>query len=160
MQREALPPGRPLGRVRFRRPRVHALSSYGARVPHASYEYAWQDLDHRSLAMHGLMCRLDRDGVEHFNFPQAVWLYPRVVMRATARFTRAAEVLAVNMLTLALPERDYRAYIGLTSSRALHFARPFAEDCLLDLPRDAWCIPLHTLRHWVAVKTPSKRAAR
>lgn len=84
---------------------------------------------------------LDDDGIDRFNFPQTIWLYPNVRMRATRRFTRAAEVLSVNLLSLALTDREPRYLERL--------ARPFYEDCLADLTSDEWCIPLETIREWI-----------
>lgn len=92
---------------------------------------------------------VDGNGADQFNFPQTVWLYPRVPMRATPRFTRAAEVLAVNILSLVFAERDYQAFQGRTSARAVRLARDFYRDCLSELPTDGWCIPLETIREWV-----------
>lgn len=95
---------------------------------------------------------VDGNGSDQFNFPQTVWLYSRVPMRATRRFTRAAEVLAVNILTMVLTERDYQAFRGKTSVRALRLARRFYEDCLSDLPDQGWCIPLETVREWLQTR--------
>lgn len=92
---------------------------------------------------------VDSDGADRFNFPQTVWLYPGIPMRATRHYSRAAEVLAVNILSLVLKERDYRAAQGRTSSRAVTLARTFWEDCLAELPSGPWCIPLETIRAWL-----------
>lgn len=94
---------------------------------------------------------VDSDGADRFNFPQTVWLYPGIPMRATRHYSRAAEVLAVNILSLVLKERDYRAAQGRTSSRAVTLARTFWEDCLAELPSGPWCIPLETIRAWLDV---------
>lgn len=93
---------------------------------------------------------VDGNGTDQFNFPQTVWLYPRVPMRATPRFTRAAEVLAVNILSLVLAERDHQAFQGRTSARAIRLARDFYLDCLSELPAAGWCIPLDTIREWAS----------
>ena len=95
---------------------------------------------------------VDGNGADQFNFPQTVWLYPNVPMRATPRYTRAAEVLAVNILSMVLTERDYQAFRGKTSVRAYRLARSFYEQCLSDLP-DQWCIPLDTIREWLQTRT-------
>ena len=97
----------------------------------------WQ----RSRRERDAMGSLDDDGIDQFNFPQTIWLYPNVRMRATPRFTRAAEVLSVNLLSLALAECEPRYLARL--------ARPFYEDCLTELPSEAWCIPLETIRAWL-----------
>lgn len=104
---------------------------------------------------------VDANGADQFNFPQTVWLYPRVPMRATVRFTRGAEVLAVNILSLVLVERDYRAFRGRTSTHAVRLARDFYRECLSELPIDGWCIPLETIHGWVCMALrPHKSAFR
>lgn len=92
---------------------------------------------------------VDGDGADYFNFPQSVWLYPNVPMRATPRYSRAAEVLAVNILSLVLEERDFRAAQGRTSARAVRLAQAFYDECLAELPTGGWCIPLETIHAWV-----------
>lgn len=106
----------------------------------------------RLIAKHGVMGCVDGDGADHFNFPQSVWLYPNVPMRATARYSRAAEVLAVNILSLVLEERDYRAAQGRASARAVRLAQAFYDECLVELPPGGWCIPLETIRAWVGAR--------
>lgn len=103
-----------------------------------------------AVETHGAMGYMDGDGVDHFNFPQTVWLYRGVRMRATRDFTRAAEVLSVNLLSLVLMERNFSAFRGKTSSRALFLARDFFDQCLADLPDEGWCIPLETIREWLS----------
>lgn len=93
---------------------------------------------------------MDADGVDHFNFPQTVWLYRGVRMRATREFTRAAEVLSVNLLSLVLIEPNASVFRGKTSPRALLLARDFFDQCLADLPDEGWCIPLETIREWLS----------
>lgn len=95
------------------------------------------------------MGRVDRNGTDRFNFPQTVWIYPRVAMRATPQLTRASEVLALNILSLVLAERDWQAFGGKTSARAVRLARSFHRDCLSELPSHGWCIPLETIREWL-----------
>lgn len=89
---------------------------------------------------------VDCDGQDHFNFEQRIFLHPEVTMRATARFTRAAEALAANILLLALP--DDPSSVAL----AVRLAKPFYFECLTDLPSEDWCIPLETIRAWVGVR--------
>jgi hypothetical protein len=101
------------------------------------------------IETHGAMGCVDGDGADHFNFPQSVWLYPNVPMRATPRYSRAAEVLAVNILSLVLEERDFRAAQGRTSARAVRLAQAFYDECLAELPTGGWCIPLETIHAWV-----------
>lgn len=104
-----------------------------------------------SVEKHGAKGCVDSNGADCFNFPQTVWLYPGIPMRATPHYSRAAEVLAVNILSLVLDERDYRAAQGRTSSRAVKLARTFWDDCLAELPSGPWCIPLETIRDWIEV---------
>ena len=103
---------------------------------------------------------VDRDGVDRFNFPQTVWLYPDVQMRATRSLTRAAEVLAINILSLVLADRDWDELDGKRSKRALRLARSFYRDCLSELPSDGWCIPLETVREWLLATSRDSRASR
>ena len=70
-------------------------------------------------------------------------------MRATRSLTRAAEALAINILSLVLADRDWEELEGKQSERALRLARSFYEDCLSELPSDGWCIPLETVREWL-----------
>lgn len=100
---------------------------------------------------------VDSDGVDRFNFPQTVWLYPQVQMRATRSLTRAAEALAINIFSLVLADRDWEELEGKQSERALRLARSFYEDCLSELPNDGWCIPLETVREWLLM---TRREAR
>lgn len=110
-----------------------------------------RDRSRGSVEKHGAMGCVDSNGADCFNFPQTVWLYPGIPMRATPHYSRAAEVLAVNILSLVLEERDYRAAQGRTSSRAVKLARTFWDDCLAELPSGPWCIPLETIRDWIEV---------
>ena len=103
----------------------------------------------------GVLRRADR-----FNFPQTVWLYPDVQMRATRSLTRAAEVLAINILSLVLADRDWDELDGKRSKRALRLARSFYRDCLSELPSDGWCIPLETVREWLLATSRDSRASR
>jgi len=92
---------------------------------------------------------VDSDGVDRFNFRQTIWPYPTVRMRATPRFTRAAEVLSVNLLCLVLTQRDSQAFYSRRSRSAVRLARNFYEDCLSELPTEGWRIPLDTIREWL-----------
>lgn len=72
-------------------------------------------------------------------------------MRATRSLTRAAEVLAMNILSLVLADREWDELEGKQSGRALQLARSFYQDCLSELPNDGWCIPLETVREWLLI---------
>lgn len=89
---------------------------------------------------------VDCDGQDHFNFEQRIFLHPEIAMRATARFTRAAEALAANILLVALPD-DPRSV-----ALAERLAKSFYVECLTDLPSEGWCIPLETIRAWIGVR--------
>lgn len=101
----------------------------------------------------------DENGTEHFSFPQQIWLYPDIRMQATPEYSRAAEVLAVNILAQVLPERDYRVWGGMTSARAVALARGFFDECLADLPSLAWRIDFDALKEWIAA-VESRRSTR
>lgn len=99
----------------------------------------------------------DDNGAEHFSFPQQIWLYPDIQMQATPEYSRAAEVLAVNILAQVLPERDYRVWGGMTSSRAVALAQVFFDECLANRPTMAWRIDFDTLQEWI-VAVESRRS--
>jgi hypothetical protein len=92
---------------------------------------------------------VDADGTDRFNFPQTIWIRPRIAMRATPRFGRASASLALSILSLAISEQGWRALEGKTSPRAMRLARLFHRDCLAELPSEGWCIPLETIREWL-----------
>lgn len=92
---------------------------------------------------------LDTHGRQHFNFPQSVWLERSVPMAFTAVPSTALRTLAVNLLTLVIHERDYRAAIGRTSKLAITLAPYFVQQCLLGAPNAAWILPRETIRSWM-----------
>jgi hypothetical protein len=109
--------------------------------------------DHRTLEFH-----LDAAGRQHFNFKQQIWLEASVPMAFTpCCYTRALETLAVNLLTLATEERDYRAARGATSRWAVTLARRFCEECLLQAPAEAWQLRVSVLRSWLSAHLASKK---
>jgi hypothetical protein len=97
----------------------------------------------------GVVAEIDQWGVERFNFPQDIWLYPDVAMGSVG--TTASEVLAVNILTRLINVRDVPVLVGLTTRRALQLAPRFVEECLPS--RDPRCrrytIPIAALRDWL-----------
>jgi len=99
---------------------------------------------------------IDRDGRQHFNFKQQIWLDPAVPMACTRVHSTALTTLAINLLTLVLRRRDYHAAIGTVSRRAVVLAREFSDDCLLRAPGQAWVMPRSAIRAWV----DSRRRAR
>ncbi|MGA8708638.1 MAG: hypothetical protein WB646_16820 [Steroidobacteraceae bacterium] len=100
---------------------------------------------------------VDRQGVQHFNFIQQIWLQPQVEMAVTAVMTLALETLAVNLLTQVTRERDFLAPVGITSRRVMQLAGRFCEQCLLTARQDGWRIPRATVKSWLAARL---RAAR
>ena len=99
----------------------------------------------------GVVAPMDQWGIEHFNFPQQIWLYPDIAMG----FNGAApsEVLAVNILTRLIQVRDIRVVIGVTSRRALQLAPAFVEECLSGKEPhwSRYSIPITALRAWLAL---------
>jgi hypothetical protein len=92
---------------------------------------------------------IDRQGRQHFNFRQRVWLDASVQMACTRGYSLALETLALNLLTMVTRTRDYRAAVGLTSRRAVLLAPSFSRECLLGAPDDAWALPKASIKAWV-----------
>jgi hypothetical protein len=92
---------------------------------------------------------IDRQGRQHFNFRQRVWLDASVQMACTRGYSLALETLALNLLTMATRARDYRAAVGITSRRAVLLAPSFSRECLLGAPDEAWALPKASIRAWV-----------
>jgi hypothetical protein len=99
----------------------------------------------------GVVAQMDHWGVERFNFPQEIWLYPNIAMGSDG--AAPSEVLAVNILTRLIQVRDVRVVIGATARRALQLAPAFVEECL-SAREPHWTrytIPISALRAWVAL---------
>jgi len=101
---------------------------------------------------------VDRNGCQHFNFPQRIWLDPTIAMAVTPVQTIALETLAINLLTFMTRERDYRAGVGVTSQRAIALAREFCADCLLGAPVEAWELPRASIKAWLESHRPAGSA--
>jgi len=99
---------------------------------------------------------VDRNGCQHFNFPQRIWLDPTIAMAVTPVQTIALETLAINLLTFMTRERDYRAAVGVTSQRAIALAREFCADCLLGAPVEAWELPRASIKAWLESHRPAR----
>lgn len=99
----------------------------------------------------GVVAQLDQWGIERFNFPQHIWLYPNIAMGSVG--AAPSEVLAVNILTRLINVRDLPVLAGATTRRALQLAPRFVEECLAS--RDPQCrrytIPISALRAWLAM---------
>jgi len=93
---------------------------------------------------------VDAAGRQHFNFAQQIWLDASVQMAYGRVYTTALETLAVNLLSMATPERNHRTAIGVASRRAVSLARAFCEECLFGGPEDAWVLPRQTVKAWLA----------
>src|ERR1700722_1450885 len=92
---------------------------------------------------------IDRQGRQHFNFKQRVWLDASVQMACTRGYSLALETLALNLLTMVTRTRDYRAAVGVTSRRAMLLAPSFSRECLLEAPDEAWALPKASIKAWV-----------
>jgi hypothetical protein len=92
---------------------------------------------------------VDRQGRQHFNFRQRVWLDVSVQMAYTRVYSVALKTLAVNLLMLVTPKRHYQAAARLTSRQAVLLAPSFIRECLLGAPDEAWALPRVTIEAWL-----------
>lgn len=99
----------------------------------------------------GVVAHLDQWGIERFNFPQQIWIYPNVAMGSVG--AAPSEVLAVNILTRLIHARDLPVLSGVTTRRALELAPRFVEECLASRDRQCrrYTIPISVLRAWLAM---------
>ena len=104
----------------------------------------------RSGAERAFSYYLDAAGVEHFNFPQSVWLAPRLAMAFTPTRSAALRTLAVNVLTAVSGERTLSVARGRTSARVLALSGAFCEEILLSAPEQAWTLPCSSVADWIA----------
>ena len=100
---------------------------------------------------------LDRDGRQHFNFKQQIWLDSSVQMAYTRVYSTALKTLAVNLLTLVTDKRDFRTAIGLTSRKVLLLAPSFSRQCLIGAPETAWALPRSTIESWLESQARRRR---
>jgi hypothetical protein len=100
---------------------------------------------------------LDRDGRQHFNFKQQIWLDSSVPMAYTRVYSTALKTLAVNLLTLVTDKRNCRIAIGLTSRKVLLLAPSFSRQCLLGAPDTAWALPRSTIESWLEAQARRRR---
>jgi hypothetical protein len=115
----------------------------------SSYRYRWDNLDFRTCRALGVIARRAPNGSPCFNFPQTVWLSPEIRMDWSARLTPAVRTLAVNVLTLWIPEHDLPVGFGCTSQRALAGAEGFARAFLLTMPGSGGCLPRELMEEWI-----------
>lgn len=102
--------------------------------------------------LQGVLAERDEWGVERFNFPQQIWLYPNIAMGSHG--TAPREVLAINILTRLIHGRAIRVLVGTTSHRVLQLVPMFMEECLSGSQAhwSRYTIPIAALRAWVALK--------
>lgn len=102
---------------------------------------------------------VDRQGRQHFNFRQRVWLDASVQMAYTRVYSVALKTLAVNLLMLVTPKRNYQAAVRLTSRQAMLLAPSFIRECLSGAPDAAWALPRTAIEAWLESR-PRARAGR
>jgi hypothetical protein len=103
---------------------------------------------------------IDRQGRQHFNFRQRVWLDASVQMAYTRVYSVALKTLAVNLLTLVTRKRDFQAAVGFTSRRVVLLAPSFCRECLLGAPDEAWALPKATIKAWLESRLRARTAPR
>jgi hypothetical protein len=137
---------------------LHSQSLCGAVARHRpgrrvagkpSYRYHWDDLDFRTCRSLGVIARRAPNGAPCFNFPQTVWLSPKLRMDWSVRLTPAVQTLAVNVLTLWTVEQDLAACFGRTNRRAVAAADRFAGAFLLTMPDSGGCLPRELIMRWI-----------
>jgi hypothetical protein len=103
---------------------------------------------------------VDRQGRQHFNFRQKVWLDASVQMAYTRVYSVALKTLAVNLLTLVTRKRDLQAAVGNTSRRVVLLAPSFSRECLLGAPDEAWALPKTTIKAWLESRLRTRAVPR
>lgn len=105
--------------------------------------------------------RLDRDGLQHFNFKQYLWLNESVRMGFTQAPSTALTTLALNMLFLAATTGSSGSLRSRGQRRRQHsLARQFAHECLLTAPPMGWIIPREVVLAWVRAHCAATRDPR
>src|SRR5208282_4481734 len=103
----------------------------------------------RVSAERGFSYYADAAGAQHFNFPQTVWLAPRLAMAFTTIRSAALRTLALNVLTAVSGERSLSVAHGRTSARVLALSGAFCEEILLSAPEEAWTLPCSSVADWL-----------
>ena len=103
---------------------------------------------------------IDRQGRQHFNFRQRVWLDASVQMAYTRVYSVALKTLAVNLLMMAMAKRDCHAATRLTARQAGLLAPSFVRECLLDAPDEAWALPRTTIEAWLESRLRGRLGSR
>jgi hypothetical protein len=97
-----------------------------------------------------LRAKVDARGVETFNFPQLVHLYPGVRMQSTSFWSPQLETLAVNLLLHARPA--WRSIRTPDQARRLlgnGIAEEFALEFIAPYSGHSWSLPGDTLREFI-----------
>jgi hypothetical protein len=92
---------------------------------------------------------VDRQGRQHFNFRQQIWLDVSVQMAYTRVYSVALKTLAVNLLMLVTPKGHYKGATRLSSRQAVLLAPSFIRECLVGAPDEAWALPRTTIEAWL-----------
>jgi hypothetical protein len=103
---------------------------------------------------------IDRQGRQHFNFRQRVWLDASVQMAYTRVYSVALKTLAVNLLMMVMAKRNYHAAARLTPRQAGLLAPSFVRECLLGAPDEAWALPRTTIEAWLESRLRGRRRSR
>jgi hypothetical protein len=103
---------------------------------------------------------IDRQGRQHFNFRQRVWLDASVQMAYTRVYSVALKTLAVNLLMMVMAKRDYHAATRLTPRQAGLLAPSFVRECLLGAPDEAWALPITTIEAWLESRLRGRQGSR
>jgi hypothetical protein len=115
----------------------------------SSHEYEWNNLDPMTFRVLGAISRRAPDGSPRFNFPQTIWLYPKISMNWSERLTRQVETLAINLLTPWMSARRQRMS-GLSAEQlAIVASREFARELLCSMPADGGFIPREVIQEWI-----------
>jgi hypothetical protein len=103
---------------------------------------------------------IDRQGRQHFNFRQRVWLDASVQMAYTRVYSVALKTLAVNLLMMVMAKRDYHAATRLTPRQAGLLAPSFVRECLSGAPDEAWALPRTTIEAWLESRLRGRQRSR
>lgn len=120
-----------------------------------SYLYHWYDLDLRTFATLGVICRRDPDGEPVFNFRQKAMLGFQLDWKR--RYTKSVEALALNILVQMgySTRRTYQPVRGATGASAMSIVEAFARDHLLTMERAGGHIPRDQIVAWCSWHFPN-----
>jgi hypothetical protein len=120
-----------------------------------SYLYHWYDLDLRTFASLGVICRRDPEDDPVFNFKQKAML--GVPMDWKRRYTKNVEALAANiLLQMQYPTRRiYQPVRGAGFISATTVVEAFARDHFLTMDRAGGHIPRDQITTWCTWHLPN-----